>query len=230
MTLSCVAIDDEPLALEKLRSLIEQLPSLELKESFSSCVEAIPYLSHQAPDILFLDIEMDQMTGIQLLEKVKVDSFIVIISAYEQFALKGYELNVCDYVLKPYGIDRLLKAVDRVKQLKDDSLTNHAVKDYVFIKTDYRIQKLNLCDILFIEGMRDYLCLHTTNGKVLTALNFKELQNKLPENEFIRVHKSYMVHLPFIHSIEKHRIYIESAIIPISQTYRDAFYRVVNGA
>ncbi|MBI9060881.1 MAG: response regulator transcription factor [Marinilabiliaceae bacterium] len=228
MTLTCIAIDDEPLALAKLKAIIAQIPYVELKETFSNCIDAIPYLTAQSPDILFLDIQMDHMTGIQLLEKVKVKPHVIIISAFEQYALKGYELNLTDYILKPYGIHRLIQAIEKIKQIKEATdLESKAVKDYIFIKTDYRILKMNLQDILYIEGMRDYLCLHTKSEKILTHITFRELHEMLPADQFIRVHKSYMVHLAFIETIEKHRIYIQNAIIPISHTYREAFYKAI---
>lgn len=229
MILTCVAIDDEPLALAKIQAFIESIPHLELRASFASCVEAIPFLTTQVPDILFLDIQMDHMTGIQLLENVKLESHVIITSAFESYALKGYELNVCDYMLKPFGIDRFIQGVEKVRQLMVKSAKEMPEKDYIFIKADYKIVKVDLKTIVYVEGMGDYLCMYTSQGKVMTSLNFSELAAKLPPDGFMRVHKSYLVNLSFIKAIEKHRIYIKDEIIPLSQTYRDDFYRVVNG-
>ncbi len=228
MTLTCMAIDDEPLALAKLKTLMDQIPYAELQETFSNGLDAIPYLTTHTPDILFLDIQMDHMTGIQLLEKVKVKPHVIIISAFEDYALKGFELNVADYILKPYGIDRLIQSLEKIKLLKETATAeSKATRDYIFIKTDYRILKINLQDILYVEGMRDYLCIHTQTEKILTQITFRELQQRLPADQFIRIHKSYLVHLAYIETIEKHRIYIKEAILPISQTFRDDFYEAI---
>lgn len=229
MTLTCIVIDDEPLAREKLKKFVEQIPYVELKETFSNCIDAVPYLSSESPDFILLDIQMDHMTGIQLLEKVDVKPYVIIVSAFEQYALKGYELNVCDYILKPYGLDRLIQAIEKVRKLKEPVVNTEGKKEkeFIFVKADYRIVKVNIGDIQFVEGMRDYLCIHTETGKILASHTFKELQAMLPANTFIRVHKSFIVNVIFINSIEKHRIYIKENIIPISQTYKDSFYRSI---
>ena len=225
MKLACIAIDDEPLALQKLSGFLDKIPGIELVESFSNCVQAIPVLTSSEIDMVFLDIQMDQMTGIDLLEKVAVKPYVVIISAFEQYALKGYELNVSDYILKPFGIDRLIKAIEKVRHLKASgrpAIRNSA--DYIFIKSDYRIVKLNRDSIHFIEGMRDYLCFHTTKGKILSSITFTQLESLLPDSSFVRVHKSFTINLSSIETIEKHRIFIGKHIIPVSKTYRDSFY------
>ncbi len=226
MELTCIAIDDEPLALKKLGSFIEKIPGIKLIETFSNCIDAVPTITGSGIDIVFLDIQMDHMTGIDLLEKLEVKPHVVIISAFEQYALKGYELNVSDYILKPYGIDRLIKAIEKIKNLKIANNHSPAIsgEGYIFVKSDYRIIKLNLKNIMFVEGMRDYLCFHTSKGKVLSSITFVQLQELLPETSFIRVHKSFTVNLNSIDSIEKHRIYIDKHIIPISKSYRNRFY------
>jgi len=200
---------------------------VELVQSFSNCIEALPYITSEEPDLIFLDIEMEHITGIQLLQQVDIKPYVVIISAYEQYALKGYELNVSDYILKPYSFDRLLKAVEKVRGLMENRVLGEQDKqtDFIFIKSDTRIIKIYIADISHIEGMRDYLCIHTTKGKILTLLNFPQLLEMLPETTFVRVHKSFAVHLKHIDAVEKHRIYIGENRIPVSLTYRDHFYK-----
>ena len=230
MELTCIAIDDEPLALVKLVSFLEKIPGIRIIETFPNCIDAIPTISDSEIDIVFLDIHMDHMTGIDLLEKVKVKPHVIIISAFEKYAIKGYELNVCDYILKPYSIDRIIQAVEKIRNIKVAKNHNSTISEdeYIFVKSDYRIVKINLKNILFIEGMRDYLCFYTTTGKVLSPITFTQLQELLPKTSFIRVHKSFTVNLNAIEIIEKHRIYIAKHIIPISKTYRDEFYNKLN--
>ena len=226
MNLTCIAIDDEPLALEKLLSFISQIPNITCVGSYSSCVEALPQINQRNPDILFLDIEMEKITGIQLLETVPLKPYVVIISAYDRYALKGYELNVFDYILKPYSLSRLLKTTEKIQAAIREKETAQATihKEYIFVKTDYRIMKIVIKEIYYIEGMRDYLCLHTQQGKILTHMIFSELLALLPDNEFIRIHKSFAVNIAHINTVEKHRLYINKQILPISETYRPDFY------
>lgn len=226
MNVRCITIDDEPLALEKLHTFLKKIPYVELVESFTNCIEALPAITALKPDILFLDIEMEHITGIQMLEKVAIKPRVIIISAYEKYAIKGYELNVSDYILKPYSFDRLLKAVEKVRQqlLAQQSEKETVQTDYIFIKTDTRIVKILKTDIKYIEGMRDYLCIHTIDGRILTLLTFPQLLELLPTRAFVRVHKSYAVHLKHIDAVEKHRIHMGDTRIPVSLTYRDEFY------
>ena len=225
--LNCVAIDDEPLALEKLKGFIERIPYLNLIAEFSDCISALPYLEKEAVDILFLDIQMDYMTGIQMLETSHIKPHIIIISAYSEHALKGYELNVSDYILKPYGFDRFMKAVNKVRSAIENATREFPDedKDYVFVKTDSRIIKILLDNILYLEGMRDYICIHTTEKKILTLLKFPEILELLPSSQFQRIHKSYIVSLRHIDSIERHRVKISDKLLPVSLTYRDEFYK-----
>jgi two-component system, LytTR family, response regulator len=226
MILSCIAIDDEPLAIEKLKMFLSKIKDVNLLKTFSNCVDALPYISSNNPDVLFLDIEISSMSGIELLESVTITSHIVIISAYEQYALKGYELDVTDYILKPYNLARLIKSLDKIrniiseqKQIKKNKSNN------IFIKTDYKIVKINIDDILYIEGMRDYLCLHTKQGKVLTLITFADLLFQISSHKFIRIHKSFVVNVDYIKSIEKNRVYINDKILKIGETYKDNFYK-----
>lgn len=215
------------MAREKLRTFLERISYVDIISDFSNCIDALPVITEKKPDIIFLDIEMEHITGIQLLEKIPVLSQVVIISAYEKYALKGFELNVSDYILKPYSFDRLLKAVEKVRNILIKDAENEVLpqRDYIFIKTDTRILKTNLSDITYVEGMGDYLCVHTTTGKILTLITFSQLQEMLPGSRFQRVHKSFMVNLEHITSVENHRILIGDTRIPVSLTYRTDFYK-----
>jgi len=227
MTIRAIQIDDEPLAREKLANFLEQIKGVTLVGSYSSCIEAIPALEELQPDLLFLDIQMDQFTGIELLESIRTQAQIIIISAHIQYALKGYELNVTDYLLKPYSISRLVQATEKAKHLLDAK--QQAQRDYLFVKTDSRTLKVTVSEIQYIEGMRDYLCIHTTEKKILTLLNFVQLSKQLPSENFTRIHKSFLVNLAKIDQIEHHRISIGGRLLPISKTYRESFYKSIGG-
>jgi two-component system, LytTR family, response regulator len=228
MNYSCVAIDDEPLALEKMRGFIERIPFLTLKATFDQPMEALAYLSSNTVDVLFLDIQMESLTGFELLAALPTRPRVILTTAYSEFALKSYEFEVVDYLLKPYSFARFIQAVNKATK----GLETHAVQlepqsDYLFVKVDYKLVKVLLDDILYIEGMRDFRCLHTTNGKLLTQQTFGSFESLLPSTRFQRIHKSYLVSLPHIEIIEKHRVKIANTLLPISETYRDSFYRAI---
>lgn len=230
MNYTCVAVDDEPLALEKMRGFIENVPFLILNATFDRPTEALIYLSTTPVDLLFLDIQMESLTGFDVLSALPVRPRVILTTAYSEYALKGYEFDVADYLLKPYSFARFVQAVNKATRGLDEPTEKaDAQPDYIFVKVDYRLVKVLLDDILFIEGMRDYRCLHTTNGKLLTQQTFGSFETQLPSTRFQRIHKSYLVSLPRIESIEKHRIKIGKAVLPISETYRDTFYRAIGG-
>lgn len=225
--ISCVIIDDEPLAIEKLTRFVDQLPGLKLLESFSSAVSAIPFLKEQAVDLIFLDIEMKELSGIQLLESVNIESKIIITTAYEGYALKGYELQVSDYLLKPITFDRFVKACDKV--CEELSQQKPEKKNKIFIKTEYRLEGIFTSDILYIEGMGDYRRIITKSKKIMTLQTFKELAELLPSADFSRVHNSYLVSLEKIERIERNRIIIGEIRIPVSDSYSKEFYQKLRG-
>ena len=219
----CIIIEDEPLALERTRSYVEKIPFLSLQQTFDNALEGLAYLQTQQVDVLFLDINMDELSGIELLESSRIRTQVIITTAYEQYALKGFELNVTDYLLKPFTFQRFLQAVNKVQEnLAKPNLTSSV--EFIFVKTENRLEKIMLNEILYIEGMRDYRRIHTTQKKVMTLQNFSELEKMIPAQVVCRVHKSYMVALQKIESIERGRILIGEQRIPISSTYKDAFY------
>lgn len=224
---SCIIIEDEPLALERTKSFVSKIPFLNLSGTFDNALDGLAYLKSNKVDLLFLDINMDELSGIELLESSKIESQVIITTAYQEYAIKGYELNVTDYLLKPFTFDRFLKAVNKAQENRIHPLpaTKH---DFIFVKTENRLEKINLSDILYIEGMRDYRRIHTANKRIMTLQNFSELEQLIPSNLVCRVHKSYMVGINKIESIERMRIKISNQIIPISETYKELFFSIIN--
>ncbi len=225
--INCIIIEDEPLALERTRMYVQRLPYLELQATFENGVEALAFLRTHKTDLVFLDIRMDELSGIQLLEAVKIDSQVIITTAYPEYALKGYELAVTDYLLKPFTFERFLQAVDRAQQNLQKTETV-PVKNFIFVKTEYRLEKLLLNELLYIEGMRDYRRIHTISKRIMTLQTFGDFEQEIPAEIICRVHKSFMVALDKIDSIERDRIKIREALIPISDTYRKAFFERIH--
>jgi two-component system LytT family response regulator len=224
--MNCIIVEDEPLALERIKDYVNKVPFLNLMACFDNGIEAIGYLKANQVTLLFLDIQMDGFTGIQLLEALHTRPEVIITTAFDQYALKGFDLNVCDYLLKPFTFARFMQAVNKVQE-KLASVTSQPTKSFIFVKTEYRLEKLNLDELLFIEGMRDYRRIHMADKRVMTLQTFSDLQLELPSNRFSRVHKSYIVALDKIESIERDRIKIKEEIIPISETYKEQFYRLI---
>ena len=178
-------------------------------------------------DLIFLDINMDELSGIQLLESTKIESDVIITTAYNEYALKGYDLNVTDYLLKPFSFERFIQAVDKVQSnLSKSNVVQE--KKFIFVKTEYRLEKLFLNEILYIEGMRDYRRIHTNDKRIMTLQTFKEFEVEIPQSIICRVHKSFMVALDKIVSVERDRIKIKDVLIPISETYKKDFLELIN--
>ena len=236
--LTCYIIDDEPLAQEILEAYIAKVSFLELKGVFMSPMEAAGSLEKDRPDLLFLDINMPDLDGLSFIPMLTPKPAIILTTAYDQYALKAFELEVKDYLLKPFPFERFYKSVLRLyhekgltpepqkKEIKSETKNE---KEYIFLKVGHRIQKVATSDILFVEGMKDYLRIHTTDEKIMTLLNFAKLEKLLPAQDFARVHRSFLVSITKIDHIEKNRIRIADQIIPISDTYADAFYKMLKG-
>ena len=225
---SCIIIEDEPLALERTKLFVEKIPFLNLEATFDNALMGLAYLKLHKVDLLFLDINMDELTGIELLESTKLESQVIITTAYQEYALKGYELNITDYLLKPFNFERFLQAVTKALGNIQQTIPQTVSQDYIFVKTENRLEKIMLQDIIFIEGMRDYRRIHTTEKRIMTLQNFKELEEMIPSDLVCRVHKSYMVSLHKIDSIERSRIHIGKEIIPISDTYKTGFFHKIH--
>jgi DNA-binding LytR/AlgR family response regulator len=228
MQINCIAIDDEPLALLKLEGFINKVPDLKLLRTFDNAIEAIGWLKENRTDLIFLDIQMEQLTGIQFLEATLTTSRIIITSAYDQYAIKGFELNVTDYLLKPFSFQRFIQAVNKVMeyffQKQNGRHSPNKADSYIFVKTEYRLERVDIEDILYIEGMKDYLRIICTNKKIMTLQSFAKIEESLPSKKFCRVHKSFIVAIDKIKSVERGVIIIADQRIPVSNTYKESFF------
>ena len=234
MKIKCIVVDDEPLAIEKITEYIKRIPYLDLLASFDNAIDALEFLRDKKTDLVFLDIQMEKFTGIQLLEILRNPPKIIITSAYDNYALKGYELDVTDYLLKPISFERFLKAVTKVgRESRADRASKPSMEkedqvkppaDFIFIKADYHMHKVKLENILFIEGMKDYLRLHLPNERIMTLMSFMKMEKVLPPERFMRVHKSYLVSLDKIERIERNTIIISGHKIPIGNKYKKEFF------
>lgn len=227
MQIDCIAIDDEPLALSKLEDFIRRIPDLNLLRTFDNALEAMVWLKENNAGLIFLDIQMDQLTGIQFLEATGTTSKIIVTSAYDQYAVKGFDLNVADYILKPYSFERFVKAVNKVMELSARPQNNDVTvlqDSFIFVKTEYRLEKIDIDQILYIEGMKDYLRIVCRDKKIMTLMSFSKIEENLPSKNFCRIHKSYIVALDKIRSIERNIVLIADRRIPISITYRPLFF------
>jgi len=219
MKINCIVVDDTPLAVEKLEEFIKQIPLLNLLKSFNSGIDAISFLKSNPVDLVFLDIQMEQFSGLQFMESLQNRPKIIIVSAYSQYAVNGFDYSVTDYLLKPYSFERFLKSIDKVQ----NDLGLNTPKDYIFVKTEYRMERINFSDILYIEGQGAYLRIVTLKSKIMTLLNFQNMESLLPSDNFIRVHKSFIVAMNKIESIERNIIKIGEQCIPIGLSYREKF-------
>jgi len=219
--INCIIVEDSPLAIEKLEGFIRQVPSLQLLQSFCNGIEAISFMQNNHVDLVFLDIQMEQFTGLQFMEALQSPPKIVIVSAYSQYAIQGFEHNVCDYLLKPYSFERFLKAIEKVQS----ELQPKSTKSYLFVKTEYRMERVDFKDILYIEGKGAYLRIVCSNSKIMTLQTFAQLEKLLPPDNFQRIHKSFIVSLDKIESIERNIVKIGSERIPVGKNYQDEFYK-----
>ena len=241
--LKCIAVDDEPLALDIIEDYISKVPFLELVKRTENAIEALQLVQAGGIDLVFLDIQMPDLTGIQFLKIATGKSNYILTTAYSQYALESYDLNVSDYLLKPIAFDRFYKAVEKVYNQVQKApaqvtptpvvpppapVTLTPVQDFIFVKTEHKIQKIQLDEILYIEGLKDYISIFTKNERVITLQNMKKMEETLPSTQFIRVHKSYIISLDKIESIERSRISICSKIIPIGDTYREEFFKRID--
>jgi two-component system LytT family response regulator len=245
MKLKCIAVDDEPLALDIIEDYISKVPFLELVKRTENAIEALQLVQAGGIDLVFLDVQMPELTGIQFLKIAGGKASYILTTAYSQYALESYDLNVSDYLLKPIAFDRFYKAVEKVHNLVKiaEPLTPaqpevkevkkpvviQPVQDFMFVKTEHKIQKIELDDILYIEGLKDYISIYTKAERVITLQNMKKMEETLPSSQFIRVHKSYIISLDKIESIERSRISICGKMIPVGDTYRDEFFKRIEG-
>jgi DNA-binding LytR/AlgR family response regulator len=230
--MTCIIVDDEPLARQGMQMNIEQISSLRLRGSFSNAMAANDFLLKENVDLLFLDINMPELNGLDFLKSLRNAPLVIFTTAYPQYALESYELDAVDYLVKPIRIERFLKAVNKAENylalLQHESNTNQVEKiadEFVYIKADRKFFKIWFKDILYIEGLKDYVIIYTTDNKIITSMNVKTIAAQLPASIFVRVSKSYIIHVFHISSCDSEMVYIQNNEIPLGQSFRDDFFR-----
>mgnify|MGYP002854803332 CR=1 FL=1 len=224
MIITCAIIDDEPLAAGLLESYVKQTPYLSLEGIYNSAIKAIRDLHDNPVDLLFLDIQMPELSGIEFAKIFSKDTKIIFTTAFPQYAIEGYKVNAIDYLLKPISYEDFLKSADKALDwfsiaTKQDVYTRDR---FIFVKTDYKLQRISLDDILFVEGWKDYVYFHMKSGEIVaTLMSIKKLSEYLPRPEFLRTHRSYIVHMPETPTVERFRILFEDQVIPISDNFKD---------
>lgn len=228
MAINCIIVEDEPLARERLQEFVIRVPLLHLTASFDNGRDALTHLTTNPVDLIFLDINMGTFSGIQLLESASITAQVIITTAYTDYALKGFDLEVTDYLLKPFTVERFQQAIDRVVSfLKPEP---PVPEPFLLIKSANSLEKIWLQDILYIEGMRDYRRIHTTTKKIMTLKTFTDLALEIPPSFICRIHKSYMVALQHIGTIEKDAVWIGKIKLPVSETYKKKFVEQVKAS
>jgi len=230
VNLNCLIVDDEPLARNLLKDYIGKVSYLTLVDSCSNPLAALDILNKKSIDILFLDIQMPEITGISLLKTLHKKPLVILTTAYSQYALEGYDLDVVDYLLKPITLERFLRAIDKIKQrvsaspvVESEPRTNDIALPFVFVKDGTKLVKIMLDDVLYVEGLKDYVTIHTKEKKVITLQRLKSLEDQLPADKFIRIHHSFIIAIAAIDVIHKSEVQIGGATIPISDSYRKNF-------
>ncbi|PQV48890.1 LytTR family two component transcriptional regulator [Jejuia pallidilutea] len=234
--ISCIIIDDEPLALELLEDFISKISFLDLIASCSNGFEATNILHNQKIDLIFTDIEMPNFSGIDIIKSLEYKPHFIFTTAYSHYAVEGFNLNAIDYLVKPIPFHRFLKAATRaLNVINEKEETTKTIEkptsepEYLFVKSEYENIKINVNEIKYIEGLKDYIKIYTSNQKpILTLSSLKKFEEKLGKNNFIRVHKSFIVSIPHIHSVQRNRIIIDKKWIPIGTSYKNEFIKRID--
>lgn len=243
MNMRCIIVEDEPLARNLLEQYIQKLPFLELVKSFSNPLEALDFLDNNTIDLLISDIQMPELTGISLLKILPTKPLIILTTAYPEYALEGYELDVMDYLLKPITFERFLQAIEKAKSrlqvIRQAAVQEmSAIKPFIFVKDRTKQVKVKLEDIIYVEGLKDYIIIYTKDRRIVPLQTLKSFENQLPANQFIRIHNSYIVSFDAIEAIDKEKVQIvpinyqtgspAKTFLPISDTYRKAFKEFID--
>ncbi len=235
--LKCIVIDDEPLAAGLLQDYISKIPFLKLVGVYHSSLAALTEIRNISCDLVFLDIRMPELSGLKLAELLPAGCLVVFTTAYQDYALTGYELNASDYLVKPISFERFLKTANKIMNLLKRSgqrtsenlvSAKSAVDEVLFVKTDYQIVRIFLSEILYIEGLKEYITIHTMTKKIITLQNMKKMEEVLPVNRFFRVHKSFIVAIDKIDTVTKSRLMIKENSIPIGDTFKESFILILN--
>lgn len=233
--ITCIVIDDEPLAVDLIVGYVQKTPFLELAGKFYSPVEAMQFVNENGVDLIFVDIQMPGLTGIEFSQLVQGKSKVILTTAYSQYALDGYKVDALDYLVKPFNYQEFLRAANKAHTWftmaqADKTRTAEVADDAIFVKSDYKLVKILFNDILYVEGLKDYLKIHLVNQPkpVLTLMTMKAIEERLPSSQFMRVHRSFIVNLGKITTIEHYRIIFGSTYIPVAESYKEKFRQFVN--
>lgn len=227
MAFKCIIVDDEPPATRILENYIAKVNFLEKTGVFNDSLKALEFLNTQAVDVIFLDIQMPQLTGLQISRIISKDIKVIFTTAYPDFALEGFELNAVDYLLKPISFERFYQAVSKLNsESKTIVSSQNNTSDFLFIKTDgkNKFQKIFLNDILYVESLQNYVCIHTSKQQIITHSSLKNVIESLPDNDFIQIHKSHVISLKHIESTDNFSVFINGKELPIGATFKDAFF------
>lgn len=231
--INCLVVDDKPLAIDILKDYIARLPFLNLIHATQSPLEALEFVSNNMVNLIFLDIQMPELNGMDFIKMLKGKIPVILTTAYSEYALEGYEQDVLDYLLKPVSFERFYKAAEKARKIIDlNQLTGSKTEknqkgddvNSLFVKTDYKIQRIPFEEILYVEAKQNYSLIVTATEKVMTLQHIKTFEEKLPCNKFIRVHKSYIISIDKINTIERSRIKIGEFLIPVGENYRQSFF------
>lgn len=234
MKIRCIAIDDEPLALKQIDAYIRKTPFLESVMLFNSAIDAMEFLSSEKADLIFVDINMPDLNGLDFVKALTDKPGIIFTTAYSEYAIEGFRVDAIDYLLKPVSYNDFLKAVNKARQIFENNVSKsgRAIQrpDHLFVKADYKIVRIELSDIKYIESMHEYVKIHLTDGKpVMTLLSLKSIEEQLPSDRFMRVHRSYIVNKEKIRVVERNRIVFDNNVyIPVSDQYKEAFQEFIN--
>lgn len=237
MKINCLIVDDEQAAIDILTSYVSSIPSLNLVTTCINPLEALEIVHSQPIDLVFIDIHMPELSGLSFIKLVKTKCKFILTTAYKQYALEGFDNNAVDYLIKPIAFERFLQAIQKVQipnipAVSINEVNSQSIKNdnFIFVKTDNRIQRINLADILYIEGLGNYVTIHTERGKYITLLNVKDLEESLPSEQFTRVHRSYIISLSKIEFIEGNQIYLDKDLnIPLGDTYKNQLWAILDG-
>lgn len=234
--MNCIIVDDELLARQEMQALINDVSDIEILGMFSNAPSALKFLETNSVDVIFLDIEMPMVTGLEFAAQLPKDTLVIFTTAYPKYALESYELDAIDYLLKPVEKSRLQKAINKAetyKKLLSDETEKNTIEsntgDFLIIKSERRFFRINFADIKYIEGLKDYVVIYTSNQKLITAMNLKTIHQKIPPNIFLRVSKSYVININFIDSFDHHNIYLGESEIPLGDVYKKDFFKIYAG-
>jgi DNA-binding LytR/AlgR family response regulator len=234
--MNCLIIDDEPLARQEMQAMISVIPDIHIAGTFSNAHAATDFLRNNKIDLIFLDIEMPLVSGLEFAAQIPKEILTIFTTAYSQYAAKSYELDAIDYLLKPIDKDRLEKAIRKARlyknMLSSDTEKNEVkgnTDSFLLIKADRKFHRVNFEDILYIEGLKDYVVIHTKRHKLITAMNLRTIHQRIPQQVFLRVSKSYLVNQAHIDSFDHHTIYIGETEVPLGDVYKKDFFHVYSG-